>query len=174
LQKNILHLDLRSANILLQYNETEKSLIPKISNFLWSKDLRDNKTLLKPEITVPHNEMIWKRWHDPDRLQNVKNFKSLGPSSDIYSLGLLFWEIAWCKPDNLPFKDIRIKHLFQHLQNDHHHEELPNIPQPYGRWKSLIDGMWKFKPADRYKLNYIEEITKKLFEGRIDSGIDDL
>ena len=118
-------------------------------------------------MTIPLNEKIWKRWHDPDRLLNEKNFNI---SSDIYSLGLLFWEIAWCEPDKLPFKGIKIKLLYQHLQN-YHKEELPKVPHHYRRWKSTTEEMLKFKPEDRHDLKHVETTIKKLLEGRIDSGI---
>ncbi|CAB5358817.1 unnamed protein product [Rhizophagus irregularis] len=36
--QKILHLDLRSANILLEQDGIRKTLIPKISNFLWSRN----------------------------------------------------------------------------------------------------------------------------------------
>ncbi|CAG8512504.1 11313_t:CDS:10 [Funneliformis caledonium] len=155
--KGILHLDLRSANILLQYDETENFLMPRISNFLWSKSLRATKTSTYPKRKIPHNEMIWKRWHDPGRL-SIENFEPL-PPSDIYSLGLLFWEIFWCKAENLPFKDIPIKELSNHLLN--HKEKLPEMPE---QLELLVDRMWQFRPEDRHDITTIETALSDLFK----------
>jgi len=129
-------------------------LIPRISNFLWSKNLHGNKTSVYPKITIPYDEKIWKRWHDPDRLLNETSFESLLPPSDIYSLGLLFWEIAWFKPDNLPFKDIPIRELYNHLRNNQ--EKLPKIPKEHKLWERLIDKMWQFNPENRCDITTVE------------------
>ncbi|CAI2162136.1 5761_t:CDS:10 [Funneliformis geosporum] len=167
LQQRILHLDLRSANILLKYDATNNSLIPKISNFLWSKKLSVSKTFVHPKIPIPSKDKIWKRWHDPERLINGGNFESLLPSSDIYSLGLLFWEIAWCKEDNLPFKKVAIKKLYKHLQTKE--EKLPEIPKEYRQWELLIINMWQRKPVVRNDIMTVELIMRKLSKGRADS-----
>ena len=140
----------------------EKTIIPKITNFLWSNYLF-GKTSVYPKTTISSEkpaEEIWKRWHDPDRLLRIKNFEPLLPS-DIYSLGLLFWEIAWCKADNLPFKDVPIKKLYDHLRNDNH-ETLPRIPEEYQRWARLISKMWQFKSDDWYNIMTVESTMQKL------------
>ncbi|CAI2181887.1 15034_t:CDS:10, partial [Funneliformis geosporum] len=157
-KQGILHLDLRSANVLLQYNDTEKILMPRISNFLWSKSFSTNKNSIYSIIKIPNNEMIWKRWHDPDRL-SIENFEPHQPS-DIYSLGLLFWEIFWCKAENLPFKGIPIKKLSNHLLNNNI-EKLPEMPE---RLELLIVRMWKLRPEDRYDITTIETIMSDLFK----------
>ncbi|CAG8568541.1 13370_t:CDS:10 [Funneliformis mosseae] len=159
-KQGILHLDLRSANILLQYDETEKLLIPKVSNFLWSKNIHSSKkTLAYPKLTIPHDEMIWKRWYDPDRLLN-DDFESILPSSDIYSLGLLFWEIAWCKAGNLPFKDISIDKLYDHLLT--YKENLPKISEEYKSWGYLIEKMWQNKSEHNFNIYAVETTLLRL------------
>src|ERR1043165_5570113 len=150
----ILHLDLRSANILLKYDEKEKTLSPQISNFLWSKYLYSQSSV-HPKIPIPTEEKVWRRWHDPIRLHNERSFEHILPSSDIYSLGLLFWEIAWCKAGNFPFKDVPIKKLFDHLRSNNH-EKLPEMPEEYRRWKHLISKMWQFKSENRYRISDVE------------------
>lgn len=135
-----MHLDLRSTNILLK---KEEALIPKISNFLWSREIYSGKTSACPIITLSSEEEIWKRWYDPDRLRNKKRYEFL-PPSDIYSLGLLFWEIIWCKPENLPFKGVSIKDLYNYMFKGNL-EYLPKLPIEYQEWERLIRKMWKFK-----------------------------
>jgi len=78
-------------------------------------------------------------------------------------LGLLFWEIAWCKPDNPPFKDIPIEKLYLHLQNNHN-ERLLEMPREYRSWKFLINKMWKFKPEERYDIRTVELAISKFFK----------
>ncbi|RGB28186.1 kinase-like domain-containing protein [Rhizophagus diaphanus] len=155
--QKIVHLDLRSENILLKYDEKEETMIPKISNFLWSKEIYSGKTSAYPIITLSSGEEVWKRWYDPDRLCGNE------PStpSDIYSLGLLFWEIIWCKPENLPFKDVPIENLYNHLLNNHY-EELPELPRVYRDWGNIIKNMWKFKAEDRYDIIIAESNMRKL------------
>src|SRR4051794_1940725 len=171
LQQKIVHLDLRSANILLKYDESEKCLIPQISNFLWSRNLIANQTYVNPKkITggAVSEFQERKRWHDPDRLLlNEENSESLRPSSDIYSLGLLFWEIACCKAGNWPFKGIPVENLHNHLQTDHK-EKLPDIPKEYGSWERLIKQMWHLKSGERYEIVTVESILRNFFKYRSD------
>jgi hypothetical protein len=156
-------LDLRSANILLK--EDEMGLVPKISNFLWSRDTCDNKTFVSPKIIIPFKEKVWKRWYDPDRLFNEEN---LALSSDIYSLGLLFWEIAWCKKENLPFEKIPIKNLYYHLQK-YHQEQMPKLPVEYRRWENIVKRMCHLKSGERCNIGSVEIIMGKLYKGRSES-----
>jgi len=167
-EQTIVHLDLRSTNILLKYDENEKTLMPKISNFLWSRDFYYGKNSAYPIITIPSDEEVWKRWYDPDRLYNIRQFQFHIPSADIYSLGLLFWEIAWCIPDNLPFKSVKIENLYYHLR-DHNYETLPEFPGEYRRWERLINKMWRFNAEERCDIMAIEPAMQKLFKGRTDS-----
>ncbi|RIA81454.1 kinase-like domain-containing protein [Glomus cerebriforme] len=160
--RKVLHLDLRSANILLNFDETGEGLIPKISNFLWSRDSCFNKTFVNPKIPIPSKEKIWKRWYDPDRLLNEESGLA---SSDIYSLGLLFWEIAWCKAGNLPFNEIPIKNLHAHLQKKNQ-EKMPELPLEYRRWKDVVSKMCHLKSGDRYRIMSVETIMGNLFKGR--------
>jgi hypothetical protein len=152
----------------LKYDENEKTLTPKISNFLWSRDFYSGKTSAYPVITISSGEEVWKRWYDPDRLCSIRQFQIPTTSADIYSLGLLFWEITWCKPGNLPFKEIAIENLFHHLRQ-YNHETLPELPLEYQRWGQLISKMWKFRAADRADIMTVEIIMQKLYKGRSDS-----
>src|SRR5688572_19354622 len=115
--------------------------MPKISNFLWSRDFYSGETPVYPTITFSGEE-VWKRWYDPERLSRIRQFQDLTTSSDIYSLGLLFWEIAWCKPGNLPFKEVSIKNLCNHLRQ-FNRENLPELPVNYQHWRLLISKMWE-------------------------------
>ncbi|CAB4397996.1 unnamed protein product [Rhizophagus irregularis] len=54
--QKIVHLDLRSENILLKYDEKEETLMPKISNFLWSREIYSGKTSAYPIITLSSGE----------------------------------------------------------------------------------------------------------------------
>ena len=121
-----------------------------------------------PKVNISPEDKIWKRWHDPDRLLNEENFESLRRSSDIYSLGLLFWEIAWCGPEKFPFKGIQIRNLYNHLRAGHY-EKLPDIPKEYRSWERLIKKMWLFKPGDRYEIITVESTLRKFFKGRSES-----
>ncbi|CAB5377437.1 unnamed protein product [Rhizophagus irregularis] len=161
--QKIVHLDIRSKNILLKYDEIEERLIPKISNFLWSGEIYSGKTSVYPIITLSSGEEVWKRWYDPDRLCDKKRFE-LSTSSDIYSLGLLFWEIVWCKPNNLPFSGVSIKNLYNHLLYNNY-EELPELPEEYRDWDHLIKVMWKFKAEERCNIMTVELSMRKLFKG---------
>jgi hypothetical protein len=158
-------LDLRSANILLEQDEISNTLIPKISNFMWSRNLCDNKTFAYPKITISPKDKVWKRWYDPDRLLNRDN---LVASSDVYSLGLLFWEIAWCKAGKLPFKKISIKNLHNHLQKDNQ-EKMPELPIEYQRWRDIVSKMCQFKSEGRYDIGSVEIIMGNLYKGRSES-----
>uniref|UniRef100_U9SUG7 Protein kinase domain-containing protein n=1 Tax=Rhizophagus irregularis (strain DAOM 181602 / DAOM 197198 / MUCL 43194) TaxID=747089 RepID=U9SUG7_RHIID len=167
--KSIIHLDLRSANILLKYDGTGEIPVPKITNFIWSIYLCATKTSVRPKIKSSSEEEIWKRWYDPDRLLHGSNFESILPSSDIYSLGLLFWEIVWCKAGNLPFKEVPIKKLYNHLQTNNY-EILPEIPEEYKSWENLIKRMWRFKSEKRCNIKTVESTMLKLHKERTNSA----
>ncbi|CAG8454737.1 19577_t:CDS:10 [Rhizophagus irregularis] len=65
--QKILHLDLRSANILLKEDEMGE-LIPTISNFLWSRDTCDNKTFVylhkNNQEKMPELPKEYQRWEN--------------------------------------------------------------------------------------------------------------
>uniref|UniRef100_U9UD93 Protein kinase domain-containing protein n=1 Tax=Rhizophagus irregularis (strain DAOM 181602 / DAOM 197198 / MUCL 43194) TaxID=747089 RepID=U9UD93_RHIID len=108
----------------------------------WKNKIREiypGKTSAYPIITLSSGEEVWKR-----------------------CLGLLFWEITWRKPNNLPFKDVPIKNLYNHLLNNHY-EELPGLPEGYRDWGNIIKNMWKFKAEERCNIMTAELSMRKLF-----------
>ncbi|PKY43389.1 hypothetical protein RhiirA4_457362, partial [Rhizophagus irregularis] len=108
---------------------------------------------------------IWKRWHDPDRLLDEENITS---SSDIYSLGLLFWEIACCEKENLPFKGIQIKYLYSYLHKNNQ-EKMPELPKEYQRWENIVKKMCHLKAEERCNIGSVEMIMGKLYKRRSES-----
>ncbi|PKK56970.1 hypothetical protein RhiirC2_798934 [Rhizophagus irregularis] len=121
----------------------------ELDNFANEPDLKVNVEYgdLFAYFQVNHRSLnLLKDWRDKIKLaweitQGIKylhNQKILHldlrteTSSDIYSLGLLFWEIAWCKAGNLPFKKVSIKNLYNHLQKNNQ-ETMPKLPIEYQR-----------------------------------------
>ncbi|CAH1766566.1 2743_t:CDS:10, partial [Entrophospora sp. SA101] len=122
--KKILHLDLRSSNIYLFENRSENEFPkPKISNFLYSIDMLNNHTIVKPCLPKSIDNQVRKRWHEPQRLKNEKYNCTF--ESDYYSLGMLLWEI-FNATGALPYEKIEIENLYEHLRSKNGLESFPN------------------------------------------------
>nr|CAG8555408.1 8637_t:CDS:10 [Entrophospora candida] len=123
-RKRILHLDLRSSNIYLFENRSENEFPkPKISNFLYSIDMLNNHTIVKPCLPKSIDNQVRKRWHEPQRLKNEKYNCTF--ESDYYSLGMLLWEI-FNATGALPYEKIEIENLYEHLRSKNGLESFPN------------------------------------------------
>lgn len=144
----IIHRDLKPENILM-----DDFLCPKIADFGFSKIFHSN--LESMSIT--------------DSTQAVKGTpiyiapeiwinKDYGPSCDVYSFGLITYEIITGEE---PFKSIQIYELPSKVVNGERPIINNFVPDSY---KDLIESCWSSNPEDRPSF---DEIVEKL---RNDSG----
>lgn len=76
---SLVHADLKSSNILIDHSSSSK-LLPRICDFGHAA-VRSNPS--------PHHRCGTPHWAAPEVLRN----EALGPAADIYSLGVMLWEM---------------------------------------------------------------------------------
>ncbi len=122
--KNVLHGDLKSNNILLN----EKSN-PKISDFGLSK--------LKLETTASNvasrRAVDTVRWRAPELLKGA----TVSKSSDVYSYGMILWEIISRK---IPFIGLLDEVIVISRLKDGQKENIPDNCPDF--WREIINACW--------------------------------
>lgn len=147
---NILHRDLKSLNILISYDENGYNA--KLTDFGISK-IVNNLSVVKTR-TILEDICGTYRWLAPEILINKKNHSKY---SDIYSLGMIIWEIASKK--TIPFEEFNFVYEIPMHYIKGGREKIPNnSPQEI---REIIQNCWKEIPEERIKL---EEIETKLIE----------
>uniref|UniRef100_U9UDK4 Protein kinase domain-containing protein n=1 Tax=Rhizophagus irregularis (strain DAOM 181602 / DAOM 197198 / MUCL 43194) TaxID=747089 RepID=U9UDK4_RHIID len=140
--KEIIHRDLHSKNILVN---NRKLLIADLG---LSKKLKDSNPLGNGKGVIEYTE--------PQLLKNIKYKKD--KKSDIYSLGVLLWEISSGRP---PFSNyshdntlaLRISH--ENLREDPIEGTPPN-------YQELYQKCWDDKPETRPNIKEVYEILIRL------------
>ncbi|RIA88666.1 kinase-like domain-containing protein, partial [Glomus cerebriforme] len=138
-EKDILHQNLHSKNILIHQGEAKIML--NISK--------------NTEADHLGSKMI--SYHDPKFLENPSY--DYDKKSDIYSLGVLMWELSSGKP---PFIDEKNeKGLKIHLIDGHREEPIPNTPNEYLKLYKLC---WDSEPDVRPSINKVfNKLGKMLY-----------
>ena len=148
--QNILHRDLKSLNILIGDNYSAK-----ITDFGFAK------VKLESSSTMTNNAQGGTvRWTAPELfLPNA----SANTASDIYSFGLVLWEIA---SRQVPFSTAPNEGLVMHWKTINVHAIIPDdCPEEYG---AIIQKCWKL-PSERpnaktvaLELNQLQQNAKNL------------
>src|SRR5438128_10929623 len=76
--------------------------------------------------------------------------------SDIYSLGVLFWEISSGKS---PFSDVPIYKINLEIVNGKREVSIVNTPSEY---QQLYENCWKEEPNQRPDINEVLEVLNQL------------
>jgi serine/threonine protein kinase len=143
--ENIIHRDLKSMNILLTNNYQVK-----ISDFGLSRT-----RIISSYQSKRSSAIGTLRWMAPEALKEQKYSKQ----SDIYSLGMIIWEIsAKCTK---PFKDIDNSLAYIRIVSGGE-EIIPNdIPKNI---QEVIQRCWKSNPSERISLEKIIEVIENADE----------
>lgn len=136
--ENIIHRDLKSLNILLTINNSIK-----ISDFGLSKTKISSSTSSKASVVGTL------RWMAPE---NIKEGK-YSEKSDIYSLGMIIWEIV--SRCTIPFKDLDQNQVLYKLSNNCKEKIPSNIPVVI---KEIINSCWHIEPEQRISLQEISNL----------------
>jgi sterile alpha motif and leucine zipper-containing kinase AZK len=134
LPEPILHRDIKSLNFLLE--KTYEGYGVKVCDFGVAR-LRNETTRLtgvtsKTATTLP--------WTAPE----VLNLQGHTEKSDIYSLGIVYWELATCK---IPYADYADAVVYQCvLAGKRLQEPLENTPPNF---RTIIEQCWAHNPCDR-------------------------
>ncbi|RIA85478.1 kinase-like domain-containing protein [Glomus cerebriforme] len=136
--ENILHRDLHSKNVVIHKGEA------KIIDLGIAKSTETETNLHSSVLgMIPYI--------DPKLLENC--FYKYDKRSDIYSLGVLMWELSSGVP---PFNNNDVKLLAIHLINGQREVPIPNTPEEYLK---LYQSCWNREPAVRPS---IEKVFNKL------------
>jgi len=127
--ENILHRDIKSLNVLLDANKHAK-----LTDFGLSKV----KQASKSSTAGSAGTVLWMA---PELFERTGKYTQ---KSDIYSLGMVFWEIA---ARALPFADVddptRVPPLVMRGERETIPQDCPK------KFSSLIKSCWKGKPEER-------------------------
>ena len=157
----ILHRDIKSSNILLDENLHCKICDFGMSKCLNSENNSENNTN-NMSTNYQTNSQSTLFWMSPEYLcDGIINDKC-----DIYSFGILIWEIFM--EDTNPYKNVNINDYFlgnkdivynnRPIINDIYFQDCPKM-------KELMELMWKKNYNERpdigYVLNFLEELNNK-------------
>ncbi|RIB03333.1 kinase-like domain-containing protein [Gigaspora rosea] len=139
---NIIHRDLHSKNILIHYGDV------KIADFGLSKSLNSI-------ASINNNIRGMIPYIDPQKLRNDEYI--LDKKSDVYSVGVLLWEISSCC---IPFKGREEFAIFHQIANEGLREKpTKTMPDEYIK---LYSECWREDPSDRPSMSQVFEMLKSI------------
>ncbi|POG63182.1 kinase-like domain-containing protein, partial [Rhizophagus irregularis DAOM 181602=DAOM 197198] len=134
--EGIVHRDLNSKNVLIHRN------IVKLADFGLSKRIEETYFQSKIFGLIPYN--------DPQSFNSSTSLYVLNEKSDVYSIGVLLWEISSGRPpfsDELNYLGLVMK-IFQGLR------EKPILDTPEEYIKIYTD-CWNIEPDNRPTINQV-------------------
>ncbi|EXX75299.1 uncharacterized protein OCT59_007096 [Rhizophagus irregularis] len=150
--EGIVHRDLHSGNILVHQNTI------KLSDFGLSKRIESSSnTQSNPFGIIPYVDP--KKFSEQRKNKNSNQIFSLNEKSDIYSVGVLFWEISSGQP---PFYTEDEKYdvdLAIEISQGLREELISNTPEDYIK---IYTECWNGEPDNRPTINQVVERLKEI------------
>jgi len=136
--RNILHQDVRSPNVVIN-----QFMTAKLTNFGFQTIIHDNKCVYEEG-----NQKI--RWLAPEKLKD--NRVPYSRETDVYSFGMLLWEISAHK---IPYEDILDPNKVKKRVEEEKRPEIdPDTPSNFVR---IMTSCWKQNPNERPKMETVWE-----------------
>ncbi|XP_077382976.1 tyrosine-protein kinase STYK1b [Festucalex cinctus] len=139
--KDLLHGNIRARSVLVSKAYTAK---------LWGLH---GVFMRKNQAATQKDEPSMKKWQAPEILAR----RTVGPSSDVWSFGILLYEMATL--GEAPFAEIPVNELLQFHQRGKSLKKHPNCSNAL---YAVIKGCCQWKEADRPTL---ADVTRKLMSG---------
>lgn len=150
--QNIIHLDIKSPNILL-----DEKVLPKIADFGLSqfydpksKSSKDETQISTEKVNPPSclSQKGTPKWMAPEQICGLK----CGPSSDVYSFGVILYELY---TGNEPYQGLNQVQIFYKVVRSNERPKLPETDSPLSR---LISSCWESDPKKRPTFSEIFEL----------------
>uniref|UniRef100_U9UGG7 Protein kinase domain-containing protein n=1 Tax=Rhizophagus irregularis (strain DAOM 181602 / DAOM 197198 / MUCL 43194) TaxID=747089 RepID=U9UGG7_RHIID len=141
----IVHRDIRAENILITFNETAKLANFKLSRYLTAATLNQNQNL----------ERV--RYCAPELLDRAPNYK-YDQRCEVYSFGILLWEIA---EERVPYQDSNdIVDIIDKVRNKMYREPFSENSQMPEEFKQLEIEAVRHDPTFRPKITRMFEVLR--------------
>ncbi|GBB93155.1 hypothetical protein RclHR1_02120007 [Rhizophagus clarus] len=153
----IMHHDLHSKNILIHQNTI------KLADFGLSKRFNENYD----DVSEMHSYIYGiLPYIDSEKLRDKENYRS-NEKSDIYSVGVLLWEISSGRPpfEKEPAISLQLRIVFGLRET-----AIPNTPEDY---KNLYSECWDADPNKRPEINQVVIRLKSFVPGGVQSTPED-
>lgn len=132
-QRNLVHADLKSSNILIDYTTSSRHPIPRICDFGHAA-VRCHPS--------PHHRCGTPHWAAPE----VLRMEALGPAADIYSFGVIMWEMLTQK---LPHKDMSFGQVLASVGWAGWTPDMSQLPELPREVSRIIKECLRFAPSER-------------------------
>ena len=148
LEQPILHRDIKSLNFLL--DRSYKGYIVKVCDF----GLAQIKSETTQQTLLTHSLSCTLQWTAPE----IWNLKKHTDKSDIYSLGIVYWELA---TNEIPYHGHQNAGIRKFVLAGDRLEIPETTPRHF---TALIKKCWVHKPNDRPNSSHVIDIIKKCIE----------
>ncbi|GAB2294241.1 hypothetical protein Dimus_028457 [Dionaea muscipula] len=144
----IIHRDLKSSNLLVDKNWTVK-----VSDFGLSRIKHETYLTSKTGKGTP-------QWMAPEVLRNEPSDEK----SDIYSFGVILWELATQK---IPWENLNAMQVIGAVGFMNRRLDIPKDVDP--KWVSIIESCWLSEPQSRPTFQELLEKLKELLRNTLQS-----
>ncbi|XP_005993488.1 tyrosine-protein kinase Lyn isoform X2 [Latimeria chalumnae] len=142
-RKNYIHRDLRAANVLVS-----ETLLCKIADFGLARVIEDN------EYTAREGAKFPIKWTAPEAI----NFGSFTIKSDVWSFGILLYEIITY--GKIPYPGMSNSDVISSIQRGYRMPRPENCPDEL---YEVMEGCWKNKAEDRPTFDYLQSVLEDFY-----------
>ena len=176
--RGVMHRDIKSDNIMLAVGP-EGFRIAKIADLGTAVRFESSKSLPSVLLSMQSHTDLSKThtlgagtplWMAPEVLKGRHGKAKYGPKADVYSYGIVLWEIH---ARTIPYTDVITKNHFeltQKIADGLRPVFPPNISEPVAWYKALMENCWAGDPNDRPTFSTILEIFSSNANSKADTS----